>query len=326
MYNQPPAHPTINPQSDGRRLVFPLSQWGGTFKTEHFLPSLVDYRCSLDDIQLFLNDVYYATKRLKPIRVANRLILWSFIIYIFCFIFGIMIEVDNQDSMVYYEVEGETNYQYAEQDDTGIFLILGGMFMLVFINIWALVYRNQAKTQLFKQIVHVLERHKYVFLQKGLRWAVPENCQWLELWMDYRFFSPYYMQPYVPALASQGANVQALTNVQALGNVHTQQQQQQVSQNTTASNVAENNQNERQQVPQGYPVFEMPTLQRVQSAESTNSNVNRVGFVQGVHPYYAGQQQMGYGFGYYQNPQLNEALLGYQVPVQEENVRIVRPY
>jgi len=103
-----------------------------------------------------------------------------------------MIEIDNQDSISYYEYEGETKYQYAEQDDTGIIMILGGILLLIFINIWALVYRNQAKTQLFKQMVHALERQKYIFLQKGLRWAIPENCQRLELWMDYRFFSILY--------------------------------------------------------------------------------------------------------------------------------------
>jgi hypothetical protein len=317
MYNQPSGHPAICPQSDGRRLVFPLSQWSGTFKTTHFLPSIVDYRCSLDDIHLFLNDVYYATKRLKPIRLANRLILWSFIMYLFCFVFGIMIEIDNQDSITYYEVEGENKYQYAEQDDTGIFMILGGMFILIFINIWALVYRNQAKTELFKQIVHVLERHKYIFLQKGLRWAIPENCQWLELWMDYRFFSPYYMQPYVPSMPSQCNTVQALTHGQAQGVP--------VGQNNNTSNSNANNQS-GQQLQQGYPVFEMPSVQGGQTAgDSANVNVNRVGFVQGVPQFYAGQPQLGYG--YYQNPQLNETLLGYQIPVQEnDNLRLMRSY
>lgn len=325
MYNQPSGHSAICPQSDGRRLVFPLSQWSGTFKTDHFIPSLVDYRCSLDDIHLFLNDLYYATKRLKPIRVANRLVLWSFIIYLFFFVFGLMIEIDNQDSISYYEHEGETKYQYAEQDDTGIIMILGGMFMLIFINILALVYRTQAKTQLFKQMVHVLERHKYIFLQKGLRWAIPENCQWLELWMDYRFFSPYYMQPYIPTMTSHYNNVQALT--------HGHTQNVPVSQNNNTSNVKENNQS-GQQLQQGYPVFEAPSVQGGQSAgESANVNVNRAGFVQGVPQYYAGQpqlgqQQLGYAYGYYQNPQLNETMLGgYQIPVQEnENLRLMRPY
>jgi len=54
-----------------------------------------------------------------------------------------------------------------------------------------------------------------------------------------------------------------------------------------------------------------PSVQGGQSAgESANVNVNRVGFVQGVPQYYAGQPQLGYAYGYYQNPQLNETMLG----------------
>jgi hypothetical protein len=311
-------HPGLTPQSDGRRLVFPLSQWSGTFKTEHFMPSIVDYRCSADDIHLFLNDLYFATKRLKPFRLANRLIMWSFLIYIFCFIFGIMIEMDAQDSMYYYDNEGEMTYYYPEQDDTGIFLILGGMFMLIFINIWALIYRNQAKTQLFRQMVNTLERHKYNFLQKGLRWSVPENCQWLELWMDYRFFSPYYMQPFMPSVTGQPNAIPALTRDLSQTSPlcqNTTTQAIQANNTTNANNSTGNNGNGQSvQAPQGYPVFEVPMGQN-----NTEASVNRVGYM--TMPQYGPQQfgpqqQMGYGYPFFQPPQLTENLLGYQVPVQ----------
>jgi len=88
--------------------------------------------------------------------------------------------------------------EFNEYDDSGFIVIIFGIFCLIIINIFAVVYRSNGKGKLFRQIVSVLEKHKYLFLQRGLRWAIPENCLWLELWMDYRFFSPYYMQPYIP--------------------------------------------------------------------------------------------------------------------------------
>jgi len=317
-------HPGFVPQSDGRRLVFPLSQYNGTFKTENFIPSLVDSRCSIDDINYFLNDVYFTTKRMKPVRTTNRLIIWSFVLYLFFFIFGIMIEMENAD---YYDADSE----YQDIDDTGIIMIFGGIFILLVVNIVAAVYRSAARSALYKQLVGVLERHKSFFLQRGLRWAVPENCNWLELWMDFRYFSPYYMQPYVPAIQPlQRANSQGFP---------TQQPQAQIQQNNASHNQtlpvntteALDNQSinepdaniSRIQVPnsttaipiqQGYPTF--PQYPQFQQAPQQLQYPQFQQFPQ--FP-----QQGAYPF--YQPPQITDNLLGYQVP-ENDNSRLFRPY
>jgi len=324
-------HPGFTPQSDGRRLVFPLSQFNGTYKTDNFIPSLVDHRCSLDDINYFLNDLYFTTKRMSPIRASNRMIIWSFVLYIFCFIFGCMIEMEN------------TNYDYdleyaQDIDDTGIILIFGGMFVLIIVNIIAAIYRSQAKNSLFKKVVGVLERHKYNFLQRGLRWSVPENCNWLELWMDYRYFSPYYLQPYIPAGFSnlQRGNSQGFPTpfVQQQPQqgfptpfVQQQPQVQQVQQAPTSNNqtLPEHN---TVQCQQSYPTFENQNTSMEQDANNfrvqvpvPNSTMNAVP-IQGNYP---NLQQQYANYGFYQPPMLNEHLLGFQAP-ENENIRLLRPY
>ena len=176
----------MSPQSDGRRIIFPLSQFKGTYTADNFISSLVDNRCSYEEINHFLNDISLTTNRMKSIRTANFLMISSLLIYLFCFIFGLMIEIQNAD----------VDYHKEDFDNSGVFLIFFGIFILITFNIAACIHKNIQKNKLFKQVIGVLDIYKQVFLQRGLRWAVPENCNWLELWMDYIFFSPYYLQPY----------------------------------------------------------------------------------------------------------------------------------
>jgi len=300
MLSPNPIPPGFTPQSDGRRLIFPLSLFRGTFKTDHFLPSLVDHRCSLDDINYFLNDIYYHTKRMSAIRVSTRLAIWSLVLFIMSFICGISIELENDMN------------EFNEYDDSGFMVIIIGIFCLIIINIFAAVYRSNGKGKLFRQIVSVLERHKHPFLQKGLRWAIPENCLWLELWMDYQFFSPYYMQQYIPS------NLGCRCAVLAPQFVPKMSQQPEICENQLILNkkmdIVQASQASEQEIPleTGYPHFEnrpfIPynNVNLISNPAANKTNINSIQMqTMGLYPQ---PSSLNYQYPFYQPPYLQETL------------------
>ena len=315
------SHPGLVPQSDGRRIIFPLRQFQGTYKTDHFIPSLVDNRCSYDEINYFLNDISFTTRRMKSIRASNLLIVLSLVAFLFCFIFGFMLEIENTDVDFYKE----------DYNDSGVFLIFFGMFIIIAVNIAACIYRSTQKNKLFKQVVSVLERHKQLFLQRGLRWAVPENCNWLELWMDYIFF-PYYLQPYPsPSLA---LNIPSYQQPQLCNyinnNTHPHQQSDNINRSKTLPFI--NN----EEVIQGYPVGENQSNALNQNIDINVLNPNsraQIPFAKGNGQMYQMQEtpignpanvmQSGYPYVFYQMPALNANTMGYWSPNQD-NTRLLR--
>lgn len=304
----------FTPQSDGRRLIFPLNSLKGTFKTDHFLPSLVDYRCSLDDIHYFLNDIYYHTKRMSAIRVSNRLVIWSLVLFIMCFIGGISMEMQN-----------DFDDYNGEYDDSGFVLILVGMACLIIFNIIAAIHRSSGRGLIFRQIVSTLEKHKQPFLQKGLRWAIPENCHWLELWMDYNFFSPYYMQPYVQ-YPNPGFPYRQPTPINRMNppTIH-----------SCPVQTLDNGQTEAGKAPKVcseegasstvYPQFDQSPYNHYHNnvpkpVTSENATIQMQPWNQtGVYP-----QPQGYHYNFYQPPHIQEFLLN---PNQQlDDQKLLRPY
>lgn len=324
MYGQQQTPPGFTPQSDGRRIIFPLSFCKGTFKTDNFFPSLVDHRCSIDDINYFLNDIYYQTRRMAAIRSSTRLVIWSLVLFIFCFICGISMELDNDFD----------NYD-SEYDDTGFFLILVGMLSLVFLNIVGAVIRSTGKSKLFRQVVGVLEKHKTPFLQKGLRWSVPENCQWLELWMDYRYFSPYYMQPYIPQqqqISGSPYYVQQLPQQLPLQSP-TPRLSRQASQTGETTQVTVDGvqtpkvalQEQQPSVGTNYPQLELPQINHYHQHPAALRPPVSYPFPQPQNPQAYGYPPQQFGYNFYQPPALNETLLSTEQP-EVDNQRLLRPY
>ena len=320
MYYQTPSHPNIIPQSDGRRIIFPLNQFRGTFKTDNFLPSLVDNRCSYEEINYLLNDISFTTLRMKPIRKSNRLVIWSLITFLSCFLFGIMIEVENTN----------IDYNKEDLDYSGICFILFGVLMLIIINISAWIYRYTQKYKLYNQVVSVLDRHKQPFQQKGLKWAVPENCNWLELWMDYRFFIPYYQ--YVPQYLPPNTNPYH----PQLSNVANQ-----APDNLNRTNKVTPTSNNEEIATQSYPIFENnqppsnANIDHDRANNALNVNARPAPFTSTTcsGPMFQTQEpamnnnpsilQPGYPYLSYQVPLLNENTVGYW-NANQDNTRLFR--
>jgi len=232
------------------------------------------------------------------------------------------------------EMDNDFDNYDAEVDDSGFFLILVGMLSLIFLNIIGAVIRSTGKPKLFRQVVGVLEKHKTPFLQKGLRWAVPENCQWLELWMDYRYFSPYYMQPYVPQPQQQIHASPYYTQQQPLPSptLKLSRQASQTGETQTPQVTVEGIQapkvaSQEQQERQTYPQLELPQIHHYHHQQPQHFRPPV------MHPYQLPQGNpqvysyppQGYAYNFYQPPALNETLLSTDQS-EVDNQRLLRPY
>jgi len=234
------------------------------------------------------------------------------------------------------ELDNDFDNYDAEYDDTGFFLILVGMVSLILLNIVGAVIRSTGKSKLFRQVVGVLEKHKTPFLQKGLRWSVPENCQWLELWMDYRYFSPYYMQPYVPQQQQISASpyyVQQLPQQFPLQSptLKFSRQASQTGETTQATvdgvqapKVAL--QEQQPSVGTNYPQLELPQINHYHQNPATMRPPVSYPFPQQPqNPQVYGYPPQQFGYNFYQPPALNETLLSTDQN-EVDNQRFLRPY
>jgi len=228
------------------------------------------------------------------------------------------------------EMDNDFDNYDTEIDDSGFFLILVGMLSLIFLNIIGAVIRSTGKAKLFKQVVGVLEKHKTPFLQKGLRWAVPENCQWLELWMDYRYFSPYYMQPYVPQPQQVTASPYYIQQ-QPLPSPTLKLSRQASQTGETPQVTIETPKvalQEQQHAGQNYPQLELPQINHFHQQHPAALRppvLHQYQFPPQGNPQVYGYPPQGYAYNFYQPPALNETLLSTEQS-EVDNQRLLRPY
>jgi len=170
----------VVPQTDGQRIIFPLTATSGTYNSLFFDPSLVDGRIQMSDIQPYFDEIYTNTNNLAPVRKQVRYVLWALFTFLVLLAFGVFLEVSGF-SRSEEPGDGEEKKGWA-----GLSIILASSIFYVICIVCIVTSARKGMPKLYKSILDVTNRHQYRFQNVGLRWVVPQNCRWLELWMDYR--------------------------------------------------------------------------------------------------------------------------------------------
>jgi len=154
----------------GFHCIFPLRAYIGTYQIHHFKPELLQSRCHIADILVFFEEIYKVTEHFKPIRKQFKMFVLFVIVTLLLLILCI--------TFLIYEIVVEKN---SPDLSLGIALLVA---FLMFYGVLFLCYCNLNRAKLptlRKQISEVVESYRNHFDAMGLRWILPENCQWIEL-------------------------------------------------------------------------------------------------------------------------------------------------
>ena len=153
-----------------RRSIIPLNVQNGTYSAQYVDLRKLDNFCTLEEIQKIIDEIHYTTKNMAPIRIYTRFFTWSLFFH-FLFVFtGLIIQL--------------SVYQGMEQYGIGLYIIFSAFGILFGINIYACYNKNNQIKSLYSQIDSVINKYRDSFKERGLRWEIMKNCQWLELWND----------------------------------------------------------------------------------------------------------------------------------------------
>ena len=170
----------IIPKSSKNRIIFPLQPSNETYPYGYnlgrFTPAYLDFLVTREDTKQVLKECSEAAEGFKFIeRVQNIMSLFIAIYLMFVIIIFIL------SLMALLPV-------IAIKILLGV--AAGGLFILIF---WIFFYsknkNKQQKTVIVEKAFHIFENHKEKFGSVGLRWNMPKNCFYLELWLDYKKFS-----------------------------------------------------------------------------------------------------------------------------------------
>ena len=167
-------------------FTFPIKGWRGIFYISSFRPDLVDNRIQESDIRSLLSAIYQATDNLAPYRKAACKGCCYFLALI-GFNVSMFIVVALGFSL-------GKNWMGL----IGIGVMVASFF------IWPVLMASMNRKlmkelpEYYKKILEVIETNNQKFQAAGLRWVVPQDMKWLELWMDYKLLGqqqPFYMPP-----------------------------------------------------------------------------------------------------------------------------------
>jgi len=185
------------PQTDGMRIIFPINSYCGTYDTRSFDPTLVDNRLQTYEIHVLFDEIYRLTNHISPIRKQAITLGCMFTLYLVILAAGLTVEL-----------LGFQNNDF-DMGWSGLSLVLGSSIVYILVSLCAFYAYKRELPDTYKQIVQTIASHQSKFQMLGLRWAVPQNLRWIELWMDYRLNQGYippmfmpngmgYPQPYLP--------------------------------------------------------------------------------------------------------------------------------
>ena len=172
------------PQSDAMKIIFQLGLSSGKYNTDFFIPSLVNDRISLMELNTFIGKIHEETNCMYVIRMFFKKNMFAFLCLLFLFVIGIIVTISTENLDPY-----DNSTPFADY----FFPIIFGAFIIFFI--WNIISLTKESKVLYKTIVDIIARNQASFQNAGLRWVVPQNLRWLELWMDYRINQQNYVAP-----------------------------------------------------------------------------------------------------------------------------------
>ena len=158
-------------ENNGMRIIFPLKFLSGTFDTDFFIPSLVDNRISLIEVNSVIGKIHEETNFMSGVRMLTKKAVIGFL-------FLTVLMVINMITMTSGSGSSSLNFFFWIMPVSGVAFTI---YMIYNFN-------NARKENIvtYKIIVDIITRNQAPFQNVGLRWVVPQHIRWLELWMDYR--------------------------------------------------------------------------------------------------------------------------------------------
>ena len=167
------------PQSDGMRIIFPLTAFSGKYNIDSFIPSLVDNRISVIEVNTIITKIHEETNFLDVRRLFCMKILFAIICILLIIEFAIIFDP----------------YDYSIPLPAGVYIYPISSVAILIIFIWNIISFKKETKALNKTMVDIIARNQASFQNAGLRWVVEKNLNWLELWMDYRLNQQNYIAP-----------------------------------------------------------------------------------------------------------------------------------
>ena len=73
----------IIPQNDEMKIIFPIKVFSGKYDTNSFIPSLVDNKISLIEVNTVIRKIHEETSFMYVIRKSNRRMVYIFLLLLF---------------------------------------------------------------------------------------------------------------------------------------------------------------------------------------------------------------------------------------------------
>lgn len=164
------------PQTDGRRIIFPINHSTVKYETNYLHPALTDNHCQFSDINSLLDSIYKQTRDLAVFRKKK---IWNYALITLFYLFWLL----GCSCLIYGGNNGNVLVFCL-----GIYVMIGSWIIIYF---FSKTYDNGIFIRdiiiSFLKVQQILESQKQLFKDMGLRWRCPLNCCWLELWMEFRF-------------------------------------------------------------------------------------------------------------------------------------------
>ena len=201
-------HNPLIPASDGMRIIFPYRRYDYEYNTGFFVPAIVDNRVTGIEIENFMNQIYQATNNFSVHKKIQYLQIFGILCFSALWVVGgyLIYQVEKQNmntnpNLTPQKGQSETNDNiFPIAGILVIFLSLIGFCIYIY---YMVSYTRSQVKIIYSKIVNIISINQAQFQNVGLRWVVPENIRWLELWMDFRFNQ---QNPALPLYSQTGNN------------------------------------------------------------------------------------------------------------------------